>query len=77
MVYADRHTGWIEVAYFLTAPKLSDIINILRSYFHTFGVPEEIVMDGGLNISSTETNLFLHRPITPSLMAGLKQPLKP
>ena len=59
-VYADRLTGWIEVAYFLTAPKSSDIINILRSYFHTFGVPEEIAMDGGPNISSTEINLFLN-----------------
>ena len=61
ITYADRLTGWIEVSYFQTSPRSSDIIDTFRNLFHRFGVPEEISMDGGPNISSTEITMFLNK----------------
>ena len=54
LIYADRFTGWVEVVYFRVAPNSSAIKDAFRSFFQQFGVPEELAMDGGPNISSTE-----------------------
>ena len=59
IAYADRLTGWIELAHHKTPRKSSDIMATYREFFHRFGVPEELAMDGGPNISSTEITAFL------------------
>ena len=59
LIYADRFSGWTEVACLRTSSNASSINNILRRYFATFGVPEEISSDGGPPYESNEFNSFL------------------
>ena len=59
LAYADRLTGFIELAYFPTTPNSQAIINILREFFHRWGVAEEISADGGPNLSSKEIKIWL------------------
>lgn len=59
LIYADRFTGWVEIVYFSVTPNSSAIKDAFRSFFQQFGVPEELAMDGGPNISSTEITTFL------------------
>ena len=59
LVYADRLTGFVELAYFPSSPTSSVIINTLREYFHRWGVPEEISLDGGPNLNSLEMKTWL------------------
>ena len=59
IAYADRLTGWVELAYFKTTTKSSDVINVVRNIFHHFGVPEQISLDGGPNLMSKEFSNFL------------------
>ena len=61
LVYADRYTGWIELAYYRTTPNSSDIIKTLRDWFHHFGIPSEISIDGGPKMSSKEIESFLKK----------------
>ena len=58
MAYADRLTGWLEVAHFPNGTESSRIKNQLRRYFIRWGVPEKISMDGGTNLVSEEMNDF-------------------
>ena len=61
MAYADRLTGWLEVAHFpngTTSPKL---MSQLRRYFTRWGAPEQISMDGGTNLVSEEMATFFRR----------------
>ena len=47
LAYADRLTGWL------------DIIDTFRELFHRYGVPEEISLDGGPNITSKAVAEFM------------------
>lgn len=58
MAYADRLTGWLEVAHFPNGTESSRIKKQLRRYFTRWGVPEKISMDGGTNLVSEEMNEF-------------------
>lgn len=46
LIYADRYTGWTEVSITKNA-NTKTVSDILRRYFTTFGVPEEVSSDGG------------------------------
>ena len=59
IVYADRLSGWSEVASTNPDSKAHTICNILRRYFINFGVPEEISFDGGPPFDSMELKQFL------------------
>ena len=54
-VYADRLTGFIELAYFPSTTTSTVIINTLRENFFT----EEISLDGASNLQSTEIKDWL------------------
>ncbi|XP_064080640.1 uncharacterized protein K02A2.6-like [Macrobrachium nipponense] len=61
MVYADRLTGWLEVAHFPCGATSNKISNHLRSYFSRWGAPEQISTDGGTNLASVEMVAFFRR----------------
>ena len=54
LVYADRLTGFVELAYFPLTTTSTVIINTLREFFHRWRVAEEISPDGASNLQSTE-----------------------
>ena len=56
LVYADRLTGFVELAYFPSTTTCAVIINTFRELFHRWGVAEEISLDGPSNLQSTEIN---------------------
>lgn len=59
IVYADRFSGWTEVASTKPDATASTVISIFRRYFINFGVPEEIATDGGPPFGSSEFISFL------------------
>ena len=59
LVYADRLTGFVELAYFPSTTTSTVIINTLREFFHRWGVAEEISLDGASNLQSTEIKDWL------------------
>ena len=58
MVYADRYTGWMEVTS-LSSGKATAVCEALRNWFCTYGVPEEISLDGGPLFNSQGYKSFL------------------
>ena len=52
LVYVDRLTGFPELAYFPTSTTSKAIIDSFREFFHRWGVPEEIELDGAPNLFS-------------------------
>ena len=54
LAYADRLTGFIELAHFPTSTSSSVIIDTLREFFHRWVVPEEVSLDGRPNLVSRE-----------------------
>ena len=58
MVYADRYTGWVEVA-LMQSGKAKTICDTMRTWFCTYGTPEEISSDGGPPFESKEYDSFL------------------
>ena len=60
IAYADRLTGWIELAFFPVTTKSCDVIDAIRNIFQRFGVPEEISL-GGPNLLSKEFSCFLDK----------------
>ena len=46
LVYADRYSGWVEVAK-LNNGIIRSVKGVLLSWFTSYGVPEEISTDGG------------------------------
>lgn len=58
MVYADRYTGWVEVA-LMSSGKAKNVCDNMRTWFCTYGAPEEISSDGGPPFESQECNAFL------------------
>ena len=59
ITYADRFSGWTEVASTHSDSNAPTICNILRRYFINFGVPEELTSDGGPPFNSQEFSNFL------------------
>ena len=60
LVIADRFSGWPTLLHCggSTASK-SLLIDTLKTYFSTYGIPEEISTDGGLTFTAYETRKFL------------------
>ncbi|KAK8372279.1 hypothetical protein O3P69_017362 [Scylla paramamosain] len=58
MAYADRLTGWLEVAHFPNGASSYKIQTQLRKYFSRYGAPEHMSMDGGTNLTSAEMDTF-------------------
>ncbi|XP_068250671.1 uncharacterized protein [Palaemon carinicauda] len=52
LVYADRLTGWLEIAFFPNGATSAKLIPLFRRYFMQWGAPEEISLDGGTNLDS-------------------------
>ena len=61
LIYACRLTGWVELGHFPTSTKSTEIINAIREFFHRWGVPQEISVDGASNLTSLEFQNFLHQ----------------
>lgn len=61
MAYADRLTGWLEIAHFPRGTTSGQILPKLRSYFTRWGAPEEVSMDGGTNLASEEMSAFFKK----------------
>ena len=59
LAYADRLTGFIELAHFPTTTTSTTIINTIREFFHRWGAPTEISLDGGPNLDSLGVRLWL------------------
>ena len=60
LAYACRLTAWLEVAHFPSSVTSREVMKVLREFFHRFGIPEEISLDGGPNLDSTECLAFLN-----------------
>ena len=61
MAYADRLTGWLEVAHFPGDATSGRVIAHLRRFFMRWGAPEQLSTDGGTNLSSSEVAEFLNK----------------
>lgn len=59
MAYADRLTGWLELAHFPHGVMSQRIKTHLRHFFARWGAPEQLSTDGGTNLSSEEMVEFL------------------
>ena len=59
LIYACRLTGWVELGHFQVSTKSTEIINTIRNFFHIWGVPQEISVDGASNLLSQEFQKFL------------------
>lgn len=58
MAYADRLTGWLEVAHFPHGASSQKVKTQLRRYFARWGAPEQVSTDGGTNLASDEMAEF-------------------
>ena len=61
LAYADRLTGWLEVAHFPYEATSSKLATQFRKYFERWGAPEEVSVDGGTNLTSEEISAFFKR----------------
>ncbi|MEL6804796.1 MAG: transposase family protein, partial [Bacteroidota bacterium] len=64
LVLGDRFSGWSEIYSTPTGTQRSGangLLRCLRSFFMTFGVPEEISSDGGPEFTAHTTTQFLSR----------------
>ena len=59
LAYADKLTGFVELAYFPTNTSSNAIIKTIREFFQRWGIAEEISPDGGPNLSSREIKEWL------------------
>ena len=59
LAYADRLTGFAELAYFPTNTSSNAIIKTIREFFQRWGIAEEISADRELNLSSREIKEWL------------------
>ena len=59
LVYADRLTGWLEIAHMQEDTTSIKLIKQFRTYFTRYGAPMEIAIDGGTNLNSEEMSQFL------------------
>lgn len=61
MAYADRLTGWLELAHFPSGATSSKLSSVFRQYFQRWGAPESVSTDGGTNLTSEEMCTFFGR----------------
>ena len=61
LVTADRFIGWTSVFYFPGTASSKELIKVFRVTVTTFGVPQEITMDGGPQFTSHDLVLFLEK----------------
>ncbi|XP_045109997.1 uncharacterized protein K02A2.6-like [Portunus trituberculatus] len=61
MAYADRLTGWLEIAHFPSGATSNKLAAVFRQYFSRWGAPESISTDGGTNLTSEEMCSFFRR----------------
>ena len=61
LVYADRLTGWIEIAHLRGDTTSNRLIQHLRTYFTRYGAPYEISIDGGTNLNSENMSQFFKK----------------
>ncbi|XP_064111398.1 uncharacterized protein LOC135218881 [Macrobrachium nipponense] len=50
LAYADRLTGWLEIAFFPNGGTSAKLIPLFRRHFMQWGAPEEISLNGGTNL---------------------------
>ena len=60
IIYADRFSGWTEVASTNPNSSAKTIMSIFRRYFANFGVPEQIASDGGPPFESYDLKDFFY-----------------
>ena len=60
-MYADRLTGWLEVAQLAEGTASCTIRDELRRYFMRWGATEQLATDGGTNLVSAEMCQFYER----------------
>ena len=58
LVYADRYTGWVEIT-LMQSGNAKTVCDTLRSWFSTYGAPEEISSDRGPPFECHEYYSFL------------------
>ena len=61
LVYIDRLTAFAELAYFPGSPTSTAIINVFREFYHRWGAPEEISLDGARNYNSKEITTWFEK----------------
>lgn len=61
MAYADRLTGWLELAHFPNGATSGKLSSVFRQYFQRWGAPESVSTDGGTNLTSAEMCQFFNR----------------
>lgn len=59
LAYADRCTGWLEIAYLPHGSTSHKIMAVFHQYFTRWGAPESISTDGGTNLTSDEVKGFM------------------
>lgn len=69
LVLVDSHSKWLEVVH-MTTMTSTKTIEVLRSIFASYGLPEEVVSDNGPQFTSSEYKQFLRSN-------GIKQTLVP
>ena len=60
LAYACHLTGWVEIAFFDTTPS-TILEKTLKEFFHRWGIPEELDVDGASYLKSTSFLAFLKR----------------
>lgn len=58
LVLVDNHSEWLEVVHMATTTS-AKTIEVLRSIFASYGLPEEVVSDNGPQFTSSEFKQFL------------------
>lgn len=61
MAYADRLTGWLELAHFPNGTTSSKLSSVLHMYFQRWGAPATLSTDSGMNLTSGEMCEFLKK----------------
>ena len=61
LAYADRRTGWLEIAEWRTDPNAGQVIDAMRKFFTALGVPAMVSSDNGPQFASIEYRNFLDR----------------
>lgn len=59
MAYLDRLTGWLEVEHLPSGSTTIKLISAFRRWVRRFGIPKELLCDGGTNLVSEEARAFL------------------
>ena len=59
LAIADRFSGWLSLFYFPREASSQELINILKNYFCTYGIPEQVASDDGPQFRSNQFKQFL------------------